>query len=376
MKKTFNINIAGAVFTIDDDAYTLLNEYLDTIENAFSNSDESSELLDDIEARIAELFYENIEKGFQVITLTDVQKVISRIGRPEDMIDKENIEIAPPSCPPPLHLRKRLFRDPRERMLGGVCAGIAHFIGIDVTWVRLITVALSFASLSVACVVYGILWIVVPEANSPLQRMQMMGEEPTVDNIGRTVTHAYRRYGKNSNHHESDTPGKRIADNIVGFFAVIAKIVLIFALIIAVPVVIALAIGLLGCMIGLIALSTTWGMGFWQSEVFPEVPYVANPVVPLLAAAGYIIMIGIPVFSLCWVILSQRWKLTMGNGWKTALWVTWVVSIILATVSTGVLLAEKKVNRKQKIDRIEKVMVMDSCRNVQIHVTTNEKTHP
>ena len=104
MKQTLNINIAGNVFTIDNDAYTLLNDYIDTLQHAFGRNDEGQELIVDIETRIAELFTQIIEGGKNVITLQDVEAIITRIGRPEEMIevsdefdlnsDKEEITIA------------------------------------------------------------------------------------------------------------------------------------------------------------------------------------------------------------------------------------------------------------------------------------------
>ena len=138
MKKTFNINIAGFPFTIDDDAYSLLNDYLDAIEHAFKNVEDSQELVNDIECRIAELLLEYTSSSSPIVTVTQVEDVIKRIGKPEEMIaEDETISISGNGektktdsffeevTPPPFtqknpYQKKKLFRDPQNAMLGGV----------------------------------------------------------------------------------------------------------------------------------------------------------------------------------------------------------------------------------------------------------------
>lgn len=117
MKKTFNINVAGFPFTIDDDAYTLLSDYLDTIEHAFAKQDDSRELVNDIESRIAELLLEQTSSGSAIVTAQDVEQVIRRVGQPEEMIeedetisiDSEKVEYKETVTPPPTfrHCRNR-----------------------------------------------------------------------------------------------------------------------------------------------------------------------------------------------------------------------------------------------------------------------------
>ncbi|MDE5875777.1 MAG: PspC family transcriptional regulator, partial [Muribaculaceae bacterium] len=94
MKKTFNINLAGFAFTIDEDAYSLLHDYLNTIEHAFSKEEDSKEISLDIEARVAELLMEKTTTGSPIVTLRDVEEVIARIGKPEDMIEEESLTLA------------------------------------------------------------------------------------------------------------------------------------------------------------------------------------------------------------------------------------------------------------------------------------------
>lgn len=367
MKQTININIAGNVFTIDNDAYTLLNDYIDTLQHAFGRNDEGQELIIDIEARIAEIFAQLIEGGQNVITLQDVEAIITRIGRPEEMLevseefdlnsDEEKVTVechpVPPPYVPPVKVSKKLYRDPQGSMLGGVCMGLSWYTGIDVTWIRLLTVALCFTSILTFArfssvftisVIYLILWIVVPEARSPLQRMQMMGKAPTVDNIGRTVTDSFKEnegiLSSENTAANVESTLKKIADTAVRIFAIFARVILICLLIVGLPCVVALACGLLACLVGLVTLSTSWGAAWWFERLGSYWPFIGNPVIPLLCGIGWILVIGIPLFCLCWIILSHWIGGTIPKGWRYALAITWILSFILSGVTSGFIVAE------------------------------------
>lgn len=355
MKITYNINLDGRVFTIDEDAYRLLNEYLDTLAHAFENT-EDQEIIPDIEARISEIFYLEQEEGKQVITLRDVENVITRIGHPEELVEdieiktnNETIEATerihtgpiPPPIPQPVKIQKRLYRDSRNGLLGGVCAGIAEYLNMDVTWVRLIAVVLCFVSFSTLALVYLILWIILPNAVTPLQRMQLTGESPTLHNIGQNV----KRYFKSDNPHnqqsnplesqsEDQSGGKGFADNLAGFFGILAKVFLIFVLVICFPILIAIAIGLIGCLIGLVGAAIA---GF-TSVGFPgissdELPFFTTSI---LCAIGILVVLGIPVYALIRLILKGD-KSPMKPGYKIAMVITWILALVLFIVTAGIL---------------------------------------
>ena len=134
------VNLGGTVFNIDDDAYRLLDNYLNNLRHHFRKEVGADEIVDDIERRISELFTERCSAGRQVITLADVEMVIARMGRPEEM-EQDDAESAAPnpeeqqaaSVP-----RKRLFRDPDDKILGGVFSGIAAYFGVDAALLRLL----------------------------------------------------------------------------------------------------------------------------------------------------------------------------------------------------------------------------------------------
>ncbi|MBV5335018.1 MAG: PspC domain-containing protein, partial [Sulfuricurvum sp.] len=143
MKKTFTINISGSIFHIDDDAFEKLQKYLHMLNKHFGPAIEGQEILQDIEARIAELFLEKTNNKVEVITDFMVDEVIARMGKPEDFMEpgEEESEKAPTetvSQEGEQKIRRRLYRDGDSRVLGGVCSGMAAYFNIDVVMMRVI----------------------------------------------------------------------------------------------------------------------------------------------------------------------------------------------------------------------------------------------
>jgi hypothetical protein len=141
MKKTIKINLSGLAFTLDEDAYQELKDYLDSVSSRFRDLKEGNEIISDIEARIAEIFQSKVSEKKEVITLEDVKDVISIMGKPEDFYDTE--EEADSSSKKKDYTRKenrKLYRDPENAILGGVAAGLAAYFGIETWIVRLLLV--------------------------------------------------------------------------------------------------------------------------------------------------------------------------------------------------------------------------------------------
>ena len=169
MKKTFTVNLGGTVFQIDEDAYQLIDNYLDKLKLHFSQEEGGEEIIKDMEARIAELFAVRLDKGKQVITLSDVEAIILQMGKLEDIIDKDADQDSRKVEPQLKKVRKQLFRDPDKKLLGGVCAGIASYTGWDLILIRLFTI-LFFGPLMM---VYLICWIVIPPARTAEDKLAM-----------------------------------------------------------------------------------------------------------------------------------------------------------------------------------------------------------
>jgi hypothetical protein len=143
MKKTLTINLGGTVYHIDEDAYHLLDNYLTNLRIHFCREEGAEEIVHDIELRISELFTDRLNEGKQVITIEDVEEIIARMGKPEDLSDEESGEASGSEKQKGTTMR-RLFRDPDNKVLGGVASGLAAYMGWDVTWVRIILLVLGY----------------------------------------------------------------------------------------------------------------------------------------------------------------------------------------------------------------------------------------
>ena len=146
MNKTVNINLAGIFFHIDEDAFLKLKNYLDAIKHSFTDSQGRDEIIQDIEARIAELFAEKRETDKQVIGMREVDAVIEIMGQPEDYKVDDDIfedeETSHSSYSNTKHTEaktekrnKKLYRDPDNSYISGVSSGLGHYFSIDPVWV-------------------------------------------------------------------------------------------------------------------------------------------------------------------------------------------------------------------------------------------------
>ena len=171
MKITENINLAGLIFTIDEDALLKLQNYLNSIERYFGTKEEREEILSDIEARIAELFQAQLGKSKEVISMLEVNKIIEVLGTPEEFLgygDKSEYQ----SSNYAYKRSNRLFRDTENKYVGGVCSGLAYYYNIDPVILRVIFVlCVGLGSV----LVYIIFWIVLPPAYSINDKFEMKG---------------------------------------------------------------------------------------------------------------------------------------------------------------------------------------------------------
>jgi phage shock protein PspC (stress-responsive transcriptional regulator) len=193
MKKTITINLSGSIFSIDEDAYELLRNYLSRIESHFSDGSERADIMADIEARIAELFSPSGIQYVQAITIAEVKKVIETMGEPEDIADSaDTIDEHYSST----KSGRRIYRDIDRRILGGVCSGMAAYMALDVIWIRILFVILGLAFFS-GILVYILLWIVIPPARTTTQKLEMKGEPVNINNIGKAVKNEFDNVRKN-----------------------------------------------------------------------------------------------------------------------------------------------------------------------------------
>ncbi|MEE4116965.1 MAG: PspC domain-containing protein [Marinilabiliaceae bacterium] len=195
MKITVSINIGGIAFHIDEDAYTELKIYLRSLERHFAKEESSSEIMADIEARIGELLKARISDYKQVVTLQDVLEVISILGTPEDIGEEDNGRVYDKISSPKY---SRMYRDPDNRIIGGVSSGMAAYWGIDPWIVRVVFIVLALPG-GLGILIYAVLWIVLPEAKTTAQKIEMKGEKVNIHNIKNSVKDEFENVKKNMN---------------------------------------------------------------------------------------------------------------------------------------------------------------------------------
>ena len=197
MNKTVTVNIGGMVFHIEELAYEKMKKYLDAIRGYFTSSDGRDEIIQDIESRMAEMFNERIGTVRQVVTEEDVDFVINTMGKPEQVAgeDDENNEQKGTSSRSRYFTGekpyRRLFRDPDDKVISGVCSGFSHYVGIDPIWIRL-AFAVAFFVFGSGLLLYILLIVIIPKAQTPTDKLEMRGEPVNINNIKRTIEDARR----------------------------------------------------------------------------------------------------------------------------------------------------------------------------------------
>lgn len=337
MNTTVNINLGGLFFHIDEDAYQKLTRYFDAIKRSLSNSSGQDEIINDIEMRVSELLNEKQKSDKHVIGLKDVDEVIAIMGQPEDYkIDDENS--ASGSINYSAIKSKKLYRDTEKGMIGGVAAGLSHYFGIDIVWIRIVMLLLLLGA-GTGVLAYIIFWIVVPEAKTTAEKIEMSGEPVTISNIEKKVRAEFDSVSEKIKNVDYDKYGNQIKSNagkigttfgnfIVSVFSVFAKvlgILLIFS-------------GLATLILLLIAVFTLGSSSFievpWQSFIdagnFTDYPIWSFGLLMFFA-------VGIPFFFLTLLgfkLVSPKIK-SIGNIAKYTLLALWIIAVAIL-ISIGV----------------------------------------
>jgi phage shock protein PspC (stress-responsive transcriptional regulator) len=232
MNKTVSINLSGMLFNLEENAYNKLSDYLAKLRISFKNTEGSEEILADIESRIAELFAEML-KDKQVILEKEVDEVIERLGRPEEYEtpEEEPVNRNKTQNSYTYTESKRLFRDPEHQILGGVCSGVGHYLGIDAVWLRLAFVAALFL-FGTGPLLYIILWIVIPKAETTAEKLQMRGEPVNIENIERRfreeTDRIRRKAGEFGEKARKDFNSSNAGARIGGFVSELVQAMLVF----------------------------------------------------------------------------------------------------------------------------------------------------
>lgn len=341
MNKTLTINLANSIFNIDENAYQALQRYLEAVKKYLSGTKGNDEILADVEARIAELFTEKITVEKQVIILSDVEAIIIIMGQPEDYsIDEDIFEEAPRQKTKNTTVKK-LYRDPDSKLLGGVCSGIGHYLSIDPLWVRLLFIVFLFGG-GFSVITYIILWIIVPEANTTAQKLDMHGEAANLSNIEKKIKEGIDAVAdkvKNTDYDGVEKAVKKggntffnaVSDFITLFFATLGKIIStlfnVFGKFIGLLLILVGALNLLGLFfglftVGILDLSNLPGIQF--------IPLINASELPLWILSLLVFFaLGVPFFGLLYLglsVVTNNLK-KMGNITKLSLFGVWLFAI-------------------------------------------------
>ncbi|MBE7628486.1 PspC domain-containing protein [Tenacibaculum piscium] len=344
MNKTININLGGFFFHIDEVAYQKLKHYLEAIARSLSDDPQGKdEIISDIEARISELLSEKITDVRQVINENDIEEIITIMGQPEDYAEtNESFEDDSSYRENNRKSSRKLFRDSDDKLLGGVCSGIAHYFNIDVIWIRIaciILVASGFSPLA-----YIILWVLLPEAKTTSEKLQMRGEAINIDTIEKKIRTEFENISTKLKDGASEISDKissadyeklrsQTSSGLQDFIATITQILRavfkIFAKFIGILLIFIAGIVILSLLFGAFSIGSLEILNV-DNDFVHYPPFFYEAILPKwLLAISLFILIGIPMmvlFILGLRILSPSVK-KLNNTTTFSLLGVWLISL-------------------------------------------------
>jgi phage shock protein PspC (stress-responsive transcriptional regulator) len=337
MKTTIKINLSGQIFNLDDDAYEALKNYLDAISKRFRDMEEGAEIIADVEARIAELFQSKISEKKEVITLDDVNDVIAIMGQPEDYLGEEEAEATYRNG----RTSKKYYRDGDNAIFGGVCSGLAAYFGIENWLMRLLWVIFFFATgLGLMLILYIVLWIAVPKAETAAEKLEMRGEKVTISNIEKTVKEEYDTVKENVRDGyekvKSSKELKKTKNALDEIFHVIGQIIIVFLKIILVIVGFAFIIAGLAVLIAL-SVAVFFRGSLLPGEILgsPIHPWheffgvLSDPTSLTLITVALFFTIAIPLIALIYAGIKMMFRFKANDKMiGLAAFVLWIISVV------------------------------------------------
>ncbi len=270
MKKTVKVNINGYIFHIDEDAYDILRGWLDALNKKFENEQGGDEIISDIEARVAELFQEQINQQKEVIIAADVENVIKIMGTPEDICDDEEGEPKNTEKTYFNESSKKLFRNPDNRFLGGICGGLGSYFNISPIIIRIIFI-ISIFFYGAGVFVYICVWILLPEAKTSGNKLEMQGERITISNIEKTIKQEFKVVKSNFNRWTQSDGYKKFRVNMGKFGKELLNVLKAFAK--AIVAIVGFSLMFSG-IISFISFTITYFMGGTIAEL--SIPEITN----------------------------------------------------------------------------------------------------
>lgn len=331
MKKTLTINLSNIVFHIDEDAYELLQTYLADVGDHFKSESEKADIMNDIEARIAELFAEKMDRQKNVITIDDVDEIIAIMGKPNQfVVDGDESESSDTRKEQPKSRKqKKYYRDIDSRLLGGVASGLAIFLNWDTALMRIIFVLLPFLTSGTFVLIYLLMWIIVPKAKTTAQKLEMRGEEVNIETIKNKMVDAKEYLESGQFKAGAAETGSRIWKVIRTLLKITLILIAAFIGIIGVILIASLIFGLIVLLLEPEAITS----------LFPEFFSafgLSSPDKIILLIISLLLIIGAPIFALInWSMntISRKKKEHPYSGLIVAL-ILWLAGIFMF-IGTG-----------------------------------------
>jgi phage shock protein PspC (stress-responsive transcriptional regulator) len=342
MKKTVNINLAGTFFHIDEDAFAKLSRYLEAVKKSISDPVGGDEIIQDIEARIAELFSERLEINTQVISTRELDAIIKIMGQPEDYIMDEDAaqtnSATGNQTKGETTSNKQLFRDSDNKFIAGVCSGLGHYLGLEVIWVRLFWIFLSFVTTGFGVIAYLLFWILVPGAETTSEKLKMTGEPINISNIEKKFNEGYQKVSQNIKNVDYDKYEEKIKKGSATFFdslsAILSTVFKIGIKFFGLLIVIAGLLGLISILIGMTVFGTfgiydtgVTGMDIYQLIETTNTPiWIVTLIITLIAGIPLLLL-----FILGLKIMFPNIK-SIGTPVKITLTILWIAAISILVI--------------------------------------------
>lgn len=354
MNEIKKCSISGIAFILETEAYNRINDYIHSLKRAYKDNPDSSEIIADIEARIAELILSAQRNPDQVVCLPLIENIIKQLGSAEDISDSEQSDSEPTTK---TRIARRLYRDLENSKLGGVCAGIGKYFNIDPVWVRLAIFApLIFVPISgishyvywlnnfgqnlfgVLLVVYLILWFVIPEAKSARQKLEMEGEAITAKSI--------------ADKQQVVTDEQRAKSNLASFVAGLGKLAMICLKAFVVLMLFSLVMASVGLIIALFASLTGLGASLIHAGNLGTLADAISTFgvgLPILAIAIVLVPIVTIIYLLTVLLIGRRPKLWVLIS-ALVIWILLILGIITTATSVVSYMHDDEIERILKSD--------------------------
>lgn len=330
MNRTITMNLSGIIFHIEEDAYEMLNKYLDTIKSYFNDAESRDEIMRDIEGRIAELLQEKVSNIKQAVLLQDVNAVIVLMGNPEEFaedIQQKDFKQAEQEnkYQQSTNKNRRVFRDSDNKILGGVCSGISNYFDFDPIWLRALF-AISFFAFGSGLLLYIILWIIIPEAKTTAEKLEMRGEKVDVNSIGKVVSEEFNDLKNRVNKFGNEMGSKEnkdrfkyyagktrgfIGDTLYNLIRILAKIIAVFFAFIATILLIFLLATVFGN-------SSVFSENFGGNSIDFSLYEVSTFILPKnlpneLVSLTLLLFIGVPLLSIIYSCIKHLFGIKEKN---------------------------------------------------------------